>query len=427
MKIFNYILLLGLALCATPAAGQINFFGGTYEEALKKAREEKKDLFVDFYAVWCEPCKMMVKEVFTEPGLSAYFNEHFVCVQLDVEAAANKKVAARFNVGALPTLVFISRNDKELRRAMGMQDADALLREAKIALGEELSFEQLYDKYRKNKKDFDTQQQLLIEAPVFMVTQEGFNREKWSARIESLFPDYLKNKKLEKMINEPDFYILSMYHPQTSKNDPVFDFVVEHYDDFVAVIDTTVVSRYLIGMNNSYIIQLCKQGNLAYKDRIGLVDTKLKQIYSGFSFGALSTRDAITLLADATYSLYKHDLVHFFENMNKYFDGKGNEVLLSDYTQPLQELAIVYQGNMPEEAYPQCIPWIGKALDIREGQTPELRTRLLVMMGQCFQHTNNAVKAKQCYNQAFLESARIPNERVRVQIQQMVQQALQEL
>lgn len=427
MKIFNYILLLGLALCATPAAGQINFFGGTYEEALKKAREEKKDLFVDFYAVWCEPCKMMVKEVFTEPGLSAYFNEHFVCVQLDVEAAANKKVAARFNVGALPTLVFISRNDKELRRAMGMQDADALLREAKIALGEELSFEQLYDKYRKNKKDFDTQQQLLIEAPAFMVTQEGFNREKWSARIESLFPDYLKNKKLEKMINEPDFYILSMYHPQTSKNDPVFDFVVEHYDDFVAVIDTTVVSRYLIGMNNSYIIQLCKQGNLAYKDRIGLVDTKLKQIYSGFSFGALSTRDAITLLADATYSLYKHDLVHFFENMNKYFDGKGNEVLLSDYTQPLQELAIVYQGNMPEEAYPQCIPWIGKALDIREGQTPELRTRLLVMMGQCFQHTNNAVKAKQCYNQAFLESARIPNERVRVQIQQMVQQALQEL
>lgn len=427
MKIFNYILLLGLALCATPAAGQINFFGGTYEEALKKAREEKKDLFVDFYAVWCEPCKMMVKEVFTEPGLSAYFNEHFVCVQLDVEADANKKVAARFKVEALPTLVFISRNDKELRRAMGMQDADALLREAKIALGEELSFEQLYDKYRKNKKDFDTQQQLLIEAPAFMMTQEGFNREKWSARIESLFPEYLKNKKLEKMINEPDFYILSMYHPQTSKNDPVFDFVVEHYDDFVAVIDTTVVSRYLIGMNNSYIIQLCKQGNLAYKERIGLVDTKLKQIYSGFSFGALSTRDAITLLADATYSLYKHDLVNFFGNMNKYFDGKENEVLLSDYTQPLQELALVYQGNMPEEAYPQCIPWIGKALEIREGQTPELRTRLLVMMGQCFQHTANAAKAKQCYNQAFLESAQISNERTRVQIQQMVQQALQEL
>lgn len=427
MKIFNYILLLGLALCATPAAGQINFFGGTYEEALKKAREEKKDLFVDFYAVWCEPCKMMVKEVFTEPGLSAYFNERFVCLQLDVEADANKKVAARFKVEALPTLVFISRNDKELRRAMGMQDADALLREAKIALGEELSFEQLYDKYRKNKKDFDTQQQLLIEAPAFMMTQEGFNREKWSARIESLFPDYLKNKKLEKMINEPDFYILSMYHPQTSKNDPVFDFVVEHYDDFVAVIDTTVVSRYLIGMNNSYIIQLCKQGNLAYKERIGLVDTKLKQIYSGISFGALSTRDAILLLADATYSLYKHDLVNFFGNMNKYFAGKGDQVMLTDYTQPLQELAVVYQGNMPEEAYPQCIPWIGKALDIREGQTPELRTRLLVMMGQCFQHTDNITKAKQSYNQAFLESARIPNERIRIQIQQMVQQALQEL
>lgn len=427
MKIFNYILLLGLALCATPVAAQINFFEGSYDEALKKAREEKKDLFVDFYAVWCEPCKMMAKEVFTEPELATYFNEHFVCVQLDVEAAANKKVAARFKVEALPTLAFIGRNDKELRRAMGMQDADALLREARIALGEELSFEQLYDKYRKNKKDFETQQQLLIEAPAFIMTQEGFNREKWSARIESLFPDYLKNKKLEKMINEPDFYILTMYHTQTSKNDPVFDFVVEHYDQFIRIADTVSVSRYLIGMNNSYIIQLCKQGNLAYKDRIGLVDTKLKTVYSGFSFGALSTRDAILLLADATYSLYKHDLVNFFGNMNKYFAEKGDQVMLTDYTQPLQELAIVYQGNMPEEAYPQCIPWIGKALDIREGQTPELRTRLLVMMGQCFQHTDNITKAKQSYNQAFLESARIPNERIRIQIQQMVQQALQEL
>lgn len=427
MKIFNYILFLGLVLCATPVAAQIRFFEGTYDEALKKAREEKKDLFVDFYAVWCEPCKMMVKEVFTEPELAAYFNEHFVCIQLDVEAAPNKKVAARFKVEALPTLAFISRNDKELRRAMGMQDADALLREARIALGEELSFEQLYEKYRKNKKDFEAQQQLLIEAPAFMMTQEGYNRDKWSARIESLFPEYLKNKKLDKMINEPDFYILSMYHTQTSKDDPVFDFVVNHYDKFVSVLDTTVVARYLIGLNNSYIIQLCKQGNLAYKDRIGLVDTKLKNIYSGFSFGALTTRDAIMLLADATYSLYKHDLVNFFGNMNKYFAGKGEEATLSDYTQPLQELAIVYQGNMPEETYPKCIPWIGKALDIKEGQTPELRTRLLVMMGQCFQHTDNATKAKQSYNQAFLESAQIPNERVRMQMQQTIQQALQGL
>lgn len=421
----KYIGLLGLWFCALPAAAQIVFFEGTYEEALKKAQQEKKEVFVDFYAEWCGPCKVMAKEVFTQPEVAAYFNERFVCVQIDVEADVNKKVAARFKVEALPTLAFIGRNDKELRRVTGMTDEDALLHEARIALGEELSFEQLYDKYRKNKKDFDIQQQLLIEAPAFIATQEGYNREKWNARIESLFPDYLKNKKLEKMINEPDFYILSLYHPQTSKDDPVFDFVVENYERYLRVVDTTVLSRYLIGMNNSYIIQLCKQGNMAYKDRIGLVNTKLKAIYSVFSFGSLTTQEAITLLADATYSLYKHDLKNFFEQMNQYFAGKGEQVSLSDYTQPLQELALVYQGDMPEEVYPKCIPWIGKALDIGEGQTPELRTRLLVMMGQCFQHTNNLAKAKQCYNQAFLESAAIPGEMVRLQIQQMIQQALE--
>lgn len=427
MKIFNYILILGLVGCALPVRAQIDFFRGTYEEALKKAQEEKKDLFVDFYAEWCEPCKMLAKEVFPNTEVGTYFNERFVSIQLDVEAAQNKKIAERFKIESLPTLAFISCKDKELRRTMGMTDAEGLLHEAAIALGEELSFEQLYEKYKKNKKDFDTQQQLLIEAPGFMATQEGYSRDKWSARMESLFPDYLKNKKLEKMINEPDFYILSMYHPQTSKEDPVFDFVADNYEKFIEVVDTAIVSRYLMGMNNSYIIQLCKQGNLAYKDRIGWVDTKLQKIYSAFSFGSLTTKEAITLLADATYSLYKHDLENYFEKMNRYFAGKGEETTLSDYTQPLQELAIVYQGNMPEEAYPKCIPWIGKALDIKEGQTPELRTRLLVMLGQCFQHTGNASKAKQSYNQAFLESAQIPGQNARQQLQQMIQQSLQDL
>lgn len=41
----------------------IEFFHGTYEEVLQKARAEGKQIFVDVYTSWCGPCKMMAKNV----------------------------------------------------------------------------------------------------------------------------------------------------------------------------------------------------------------------------------------------------------------------------------------------------------------------------------------------------------------------------
>lgn len=427
MRKFNYIVVFFVVCLGLPAAAQIQFFEGSYAEALQKAKTEKKELFVDFWAGWCGPCKMMATEVFTDKEVGEYFNKRFVAVQLDVENAANKQVVARFQVEALPTLLFIGRDDKEIRRLTGAKEPQELLHEAKVVAGEELSYEQLYAKYKKDKKDFATQQQLLIEAQGFMMTQEGYNREKWGTRIDNLFDEYLKNKKLKNMINPEDFYILNIFHPVKTVDDPIFDFIVANHEAYMKAVDTVTISRYIVRMNNTFIIQLCKLGNVAYRESIKRVNGDLKPLYAGFSFGSLSVEEAITLLADATYYLYRHDLPKFFDNMEKYFAGKGNAVELSDYTEALENLAIAYEEEMPDQAYPRCIPWIGKALEIQAGNSPETRTRLLMMLGQCFQHMNEPMKAKQSMNQAFLESAQISHPREKQEMQAIIRQSLESL
>ena len=70
------------SIMAQEAKGGIEFFRGTLAEGLAKAGKEGKNLFVDFYATWCVPCKKMEKTVFTRPEVGEYFNKNLSACSL---------------------------------------------------------------------------------------------------------------------------------------------------------------------------------------------------------------------------------------------------------------------------------------------------------------------------------------------------------
>lgn len=426
MKFIKSILGLGLALSMLPVTAQIRFADEDFNAALEKAKAENKAVFADFWAEWCGPCKMMAEQVFPASEIGDYFTAHFVCVKVNIEAAENKEIVKKYGITSLPTMAFIAADGKELRRVEGAVPAQTLVHEAQIAIGEALSFEQLYEKYRKNKKDFSTAQQLLIEAQGFVGTQNGFNRDKWVARIDMLFQEYVKNKQLKHMISPEDFYILTLYHGKIGKNDPIFDFIVSHYDEYVKVAGKEPVTQFIVGLNNNAIIQMCKKGDReGYQKRIQQMEGNLEKVYAGIKFGSLPVKEAITLLADGTYYLHKGEEKLYFEKMDAYFAAMGDNLSVNDYTQPLEDLYRVNQGKLSQQAQQKCIVWINKALG--QEMPADIHTRLLIILGECYAGTGDRDKAKQSYNQAFLISAQIADPMMIKRMQGTIQHKLQAL
>ncbi|MEI3422180.1 MAG: thioredoxin family protein [Butyricimonas faecihominis] len=108
---------------------------------------------------------------FSEKEIGDYFNAHFVCVQVDVDK--EKELARKYQIRAMPTLVFMSAEGKDIVRVTGAASVNRLLKKRKEATGELPTFDELWASLKKNKKDVGIMQEILHEAPYIIQERRG--------------------------------------------------------------------------------------------------------------------------------------------------------------------------------------------------------------------------------------------------------------
>ncbi len=105
----------------------IQFTETSWKEVLKKAKAEKKVIFLDAYASWCGPCKMLQKNVFTKKAVGDFYNSKFINVKMDMEKGEGPALSQVYPLEAYPTLLFIDGNGKVLKKVLGYQSPEDLI------------------------------------------------------------------------------------------------------------------------------------------------------------------------------------------------------------------------------------------------------------------------------------------------------------
>ena len=124
-------LVLGLLPCYLGA--QIQFAKGTWQEAMAQAQKENKLLFVDAYATWCGPCKMMDRDVFSNKAVGDYFNKNFISYKLDMETPNGREFNAKYPVNAYPSFFFLDGSGAVTHTVRGYMAPDPFMEEGKKA------------------------------------------------------------------------------------------------------------------------------------------------------------------------------------------------------------------------------------------------------------------------------------------------------
>lgn len=133
MRRFSMAAVFLLITIYTQSQG-INFRRHTdWLAVLAKAKAEQKIIFLDAYATWCGPCKMMDRDVYFNKRIGQLMNDQFISVKLQVDKTDSDDaytqswyseaamLRTKYKLNSLPAMLFFSPDGEIIHSSFGYQ------------------------------------------------------------------------------------------------------------------------------------------------------------------------------------------------------------------------------------------------------------------------------------------------------------------
>lgn len=275
------IFLVALVVAPSCLATGIEFFHGSWEELLKKAKAEDKKIFVDVYTQWCGPCKMMAAEVFPQEKVGDFYNAHFINYKLDAEDedVDGPELAEKYQVNLYPTYLFLNADGELLHRSSSRMSAPVFLEVAREALGMSGdSFEVMTKQYESGNRDPEFVRNYLIKAKLAVSGMSREERYSATSNFKKILDNYYTSRSESELINVQDFALIKAYG--YSRGEKQIEFLIDHYADFSKVVSEQELAEFLVRVNDNSIGYLARTGKKQYQTYLEEIRGSLKRAYT---------------------------------------------------------------------------------------------------------------------------------------------------
>ncbi|THU39607.1 thioredoxin family protein [Niastella caeni] len=146
MHLCLVVVCLPLLLQAQDEKGIKWATGLSWEQVKEKAKRDNKYIFLDCYATWCGPCKMMDREIYPLKVIGDLYNGKFISIKVQFDRTEKddrntrnwyqdaEKILTTYKVTAYPTFLFVTPMGELVHRASGGMNGEKMLAMANDAL-----------------------------------------------------------------------------------------------------------------------------------------------------------------------------------------------------------------------------------------------------------------------------------------------------
>lgn len=299
MKFINtFLFVVLLSVVQANAQQGIEFFHGSFEEALNEAKTQGKLIFVDAYAEWCGPCKKMAATVFKEEAVGNYYNNNFINMKIDMEKGEGPVLARKYQVRAYPSFFFIDEKGDIIAQATGGRETEQFLQLGENALKKHDKSADYAIKYEAG----DHSEDLLRKYAYSLMASK-----KEHLKIANEYLNTQTDLTSEQNLN-------AIYDFMTESDSRIFDLFIENK---AAIIKLKTEEKVMQRIEAACLATVQKAATYKYQNLADEAKAKMKKNYA-------AKAKEFSLKADMIYGLGITDAGLYVKTSKKYLEKYAN-------------------------------------------------------------------------------------------------------